>query len=418
MVRNTGRKNNGIVVSYEFHFVKILPPAYHWRAASLPEIHRNMQDLHTFFASRHFIENQDQFAYEPLQWGSQIQVATPDHFDVSEADIVIIGCGEMRGKNPVITYSDAPDMIRKQLYQLYNWHPGLKIADLGNMLQGASVDDSRAALRMVLHELAEAGKIVIVLGGSHDLTLQQYEAFKKSNQVINAVVADMLVDLDESEGINDHSFLMEMLTGSPNFVRHYTHLAFQSYFVHPQMLETLDKLRFDFHRVGRLREHIDEAEPDLRNAQMFSIDMNCVRFSDSPANVNGSPNGLAGDEICALTRFAGSAQNLSSLGIYGYDPTQDTHEMSARLIAQMIWYFVDGCMIRKQEARLSDRNEFAEFHVRFSSNDTTFLKSRRSNRWWMELTDGTFIPCSFRDYECATRDEIPERWLRHHERVS
>ena len=45
--------------------------------------------------------------------------------------------------------------------------------------QGATVDDTRAALRTVLHELHEAGKTVIVLGGSHDLTLQQYEAFKK-----------------------------------------------------------------------------------------------------------------------------------------------------------------------------------------------------------------------------------------------
>ncbi len=377
-----------------------------------------MQDLHSFFAQRHFIETHGHIKYAPLQWGSQLQIVTPDNFAVPDADIVILGCGEMRGSHEDAAYSGAPDAIRKQLYQLYNWHPGLQIADLGNILQGASANDTRAALVTVLHELQEAGKIVILLGGSHDLTMQQYEAFKKENKVINAVVADALIDLDESETITDRSFLLEMLTGTPNFVQHYTHLGFQSYYVHPHMLETLDKLRFDFHRVGRLREHLDEAEPALRDADLFSFDMNTVRFSDAPANANGSPNGLAGDEACALTRFAGSAERLSSLGIYGYDPKSDVHEMTARLIAQMIWYFVDGCIVRRQEASLSKREEFAEFHLRFSANDTTFLKSRRTNRWWMELPDHSFVPCTHGDYLTACNDEIPERWLRAQERLS
>lgn len=376
-----------------------------------------MQDLHQYFALRHFIENHEHLHYDPLQWGAQLQFATQDHFDFADADIVIVGCGEMRGNNPDAAYSGAPDAIRKQFYELYNWHPNIKITDIGNVLQGASLDDSRAALRTVLQELHEAGKIVIVLGGAHDLTLQQYDAFKNDQVVINAVMADSLIDLDESEAITDRSFLLDMLTGTPNFVQHYTHLAFQSYFVHPHILETLDKLRFDFLRVGKLREHLDEAEPALREANLFSIDMNAVRFSDSPANANGSPNGLAGDEACALTRFAGAGNNLSSFGIYGYDPKKDVQEMSAKLIAQMIWYFIDGCIVRRQEASLRDRNEFLEFHVRFTANDTLFLKSRRTNRWWMELPDGKFCACTFADYQLACNDEIPERWLRAQERL-
>ncbi|MBS1644224.1 MAG: arginase family protein [Bacteroidetes bacterium] len=376
-----------------------------------------MQDLHQFFALRHFIENHEHLQYDPLQWGAQLQFATQNNFDFSDADIVLLGCGEMRGNQADAAYSAAPDAIRKELYQLYNWHPSIKIADLGNLLQGASLNDSRAALRTVLQELQEAGKIVILLGGTQDLSLQQYEAFKNEQKVINAVVADALIDLDESETITDRSYLMDMLTGTPNFVQHYTHLGFQSYYVHPQILETLDKLRFDFLRVGKLREHLDEAEPALREAQLFSIDLNVVRFSDSPANANGSPNGLAGDEICALTRFAGAGAHMNSLGFYGYDPKKDVQAMSAKLIAQMIWYFVDGCLLRRQEADWNNREEFAEFHVRFSSNDTLFLKSRRTNRWWMELPNGTFIPCTLADYQQASRDEIPERWLRSQERL-
>lgn len=377
-----------------------------------------MQDLHPFFAVRHFIETHSHLEYDPLQWGRQLLFATQDNMDVSDADIVIIGCGERRGNNASAIYSMGPDAIRKQLYQLYNWHPTVKITDAGNILQGSSVDDSRAALRMVLHELHEAGKIVILLGGSHDLSLQQYEAFKTAKQVVNVVSADMLIDLDEAEGVNDRSFLMDMLTGEPNYVRHYTHLGFQSYYVQPRMLEMLDKLRFDFHRVGRLREQMEDAEPALRSADMFSVDLNAVRYSDSPANANGSPNGFNGDEACLLTRYAGMSTQLSSLGIFGYDPEKDIHEMSARLIAQMIWYFVDGVAVRKTEASLNERSEFAEFHVSFTSNDTTFLKSKRTGRWWMQLPKGTFVPCSYDDYQQACKDEIPERWLREQERLT
>jgi arginase family enzyme len=269
---------------------------------------------------------------------------------------------------------------------------------------------------MVLHELELAGKTVILLGGSHDLTLQQYEAFKKSEKIINASVVDMLVDLNETEQITSRSFLMEMLTGSPNFIGHYNHIAFQSYYVNPVMLETLDKIRFDFFRLGKVREHIEDMEPVLRNSHLLSFDMNAVKYSDAPMNTMGSPNGLAGDEACLLTRFAGMSTELSSFGIYGFDETKDKDNMTATLAAQMIWYFVDGYYLRKNEAQLSDKNEFVEYHLQFTGNDIMFLKSKRTNRWWMQLPDGKFEPCSYNDYLLASENEIPERWLRVQER--
>lgn len=378
-----------------------------------------MQDLHEFFALRHFIETHSHIKYDPLQWGSLMQFATQDNFDLGDAEIVIIGCGERRGNTRSALYSQAPDSIRKQLYQLYNWHPSIKMVDAGNVLQGASTDDTRAALRLILQELNAMGKIVIVLGGSHDLSMQQYEAFKQNEKVVSAVAADMLIDLDDdAEEMNDRSFLMDMLTSEPNFVRHYTHLGFQSYYVQPRMLEMLDKLRFDFHRVGRMKEHMEDAEPALRSADIFSFDMSCVRYSDAPANANGSPNGFSGEEACMLTRYAGMSTQLSSLGIFGYDPEKDIHEMTAKLIAQMIWYFADGIGVRRGEPSLKERDEFAEFHVTFTSNDTTFLKSKRTSRWWMQLPGGQFVPCSYGDYLLACNDEIPERWLREQERLS
>lgn len=372
-----------------------------------------MQDLHHFFEETHPIERLASPPYDEQQWGKQIHFATQDQLYWDEADVVLLGCDDHRRGR-----LSGSDFVRSQLYRLYDWQPGIRIADAGNIRQGASEADTRAALRAVLHELLETGKKVILLGGTHDLTLQQYEAFKKNKTVINATVADMLIDLEESEAVTEHSFLMDMLTSEPNFIRHYTHLGFQSYHVQPQMLETLDKLRFDFMRLGRLRQEIEEAEPALRASQLFSFDLNAVRYSDAPANNHGSPNGLAGDEACQLMRYAGMSEAMQSVGIFGYDPTKDQHAMTAQLIAQMIWYYVEGLALGQREAPLTDRHDFTEFHVRFTSNDTTFLKSKRTARWWMQLPDNRFVPCSYADYQTACKDEIPERWLREQERVA
>ena len=107
---------------------------------------------------------------------------------------------------------------------------------------------------------------------------------------------------------------------------------------------------------------------------------------------------------------------MRSIGFYGYQPSQDESELTAKQISQMIWYFVDGRHRMKMESSLEDRHNFNEFHVVFSEADTLFLQSKRTNRWWMQMPDKTFIACSHRDYLKASHNEIPERWLRVQER--
>jgi arginase family enzyme len=376
-----------------------------------------MQDLRLFFEEQHFIESQSYGTYNPMQLGAGIRCATSKGFDWEDSEIVIVGCGEWRGATPNAAYHNSADAVREELYRMYYWHQTVRIADAGNIRQGASIEDTRAALLSVLSEIYKAGKIALVIGGSHDLTLHQYEVFKKEGKNAIVSVADMLIDLDEQESVTSASFLLDMLTGSPNFIRHYNHIAFQSYYAHPKMLETLDKLRFDFFRLGKVRENIEEMEPVLRGSDIFSIDLNVVRHCDASSLQEGSPNGLTGEEICQLTRYAGMSSELTSLGIYNYHSATDGDRMTARLISQMIWYFVDGYLVRKNEVKITDRDEFFVFNVAFTEVTTTFLKSKRTNRWWMALPNQVFVPCSYNDYLLASSDSIPERWLREQERL-
>jgi formiminoglutamase len=334
---------------------------------------------------------------------------------LEEADIVLVGIGERRGQDIMATPSQAPNLIRKYLYQLHYWHKDVKVADMGNVKIGATLQDSYAAIKTVLAELLRLGKTVVLLGGSHDLTLAQYMAYKDLGQFIEATCIDARIDLRSESPVRAENFLLDMLTGEPNFVRHYNHIAFQSYFVHPRMLETMDKLRFDCHRVGMVKEKIEEMEPVLRNTHLLSFDLSAIKYSDAPANPH-CPNGLSGEEACMLTRYAGMSSALSSLGIFGYQPENDTNELTAAQIAQMLWYFIDGRSRSKQEAPLSDTAQFNEFHTTVADIDTVFLQSKKTGRWWMQLPQQKMISCSYADYVLASHNEIPERWLRAQER--
>src|SRR5690606_32754065 len=150
------------------------------------------------------------------------------------------------------------------------------LADVGNIRAGASFTDTYAALRMVVNELINAGKLVLIIGGSHDLTLGQYQAYAENKRLIEASCVDALIDLNIDSTFRHENFLMEMLTGDHYYIRHYNHIGFQSYYVHPRMLETMDKLCFDCFREGHVKESIDEMEPVLRSSNMLSFDISAL----------------------------------------------------------------------------------------------------------------------------------------------
>jgi arginase family enzyme len=347
--------------------------------------------------------------------GGTIAMHTENFPDVDDADIVLVGCGEQRGSDILNPESNAPNMIRKHFYELYFWHEKIKIADLGNIKQGASLNDSIAALKTVIAELININKTVIILGGSHDVTLAQYEAYKSQKKLIEATIVDARIDMNMESSFLSENFLMPMLTGDPNFLKQYYHIGFQSYLVHPGMLQTLDKLKFDLYRVGRVKEDISEVEPCIRSSNLFSFDVNAIANTYAPAN-KLSPNGLSGEEACLLMQYAGMSAHTNTIGIYGYNPLDDEHELTAKQISQMLWYAIDGHHRKRNEADLNDRESFYEFHLVFSEAETVFLKSKKTNRWWMQLPNKQFIPCSYNDYLLAGRDEIPDRWFRAQQR--
>ncbi len=373
-----------------------------------------MYDLHEYLLPVNIAELNNDKGYNDSQLVNFIKIYENEIPELADTDIVIVGINEFRGEG-IVSQNHPADAVRSQLYKLHYWHKDVSIADIGNIKCGSTLADSYAAIKIVLKELLQLNKTVIILGGSHDNTLGQYYAYKDLNQIIDATVIDATIDLISESPSRSENFLMEMLTSEPNMVKHYNHIGFQSYFVHPRMLETMDKLRFDCYRVGTVKEHLEEMEPVIRHSNMLSFDIAAIKHSDAPAS-SCSPNGFTGEEACNLLRYAGLSALISTVGIYGYRPEEDEKNLTALQIAQMIWYFIDGKSRSKQEAELQDRNNFNEYHTAFAEVDTLFLQSRKTGRWWMQLPNKKMIACSYNDYVFASNNEIPERWLRAQER--
>jgi len=353
--------------------------------------------------------------YRDTQLGKHIKANEGSLPDISQADMVLIGAGESRGGGYALNGHAAANAVRGALYSLYYWHTQVSIVDLGNVKLGQSIQDSYAALRTVISELLLQNKKVVIMGGSHDLSLAQYHAYTSIPTLVNAVVVDAKIDLDLEARLPADHFLEELFTGLPNHLNHYAHIGFQSYFMHPHMLETIDKLRFDCYRLGKVREDIEEMEPAIRDSHMMSFDISAIQNAQAPANLI-TPNGFNGEEACILMQYAGMSWKTSTIGLFGYQAELDNNGLTAIQMAQMIWYVIDGIQKGKKESPLSDAERFKEFHIAFSDIETNFLQSKTTGRWWMQTHNNQWAPCSYKDYLVASNNEIPERWLRALER--
>ena len=142
-------------------------------------------------------------------------------------------------------------------------------------------------------------------------------------------------------------------------------------------------------------------------------------MGDAPGNNNAVPNGFYGDQICAISRYAGISRKVSSFGIYEYNPKFDHREQTAHLVAQMIWYFIEGYNLRIDEFPFESKANYSKYIVLVENETINFFKSDKSQRWWMEINythnktkKSTLIPCAYQDYLTATNQIFPERWLK------
>lgn len=366
------------------------------------------------------------------QLGHHIYKNLPDNPfpDIANCQVAIIGVEESRYAVNNGDSNGGPDQVRQFLYQLHEGAFRLEIADLGNIRQGNSVEDTYAALTEIMLELFEHDIIPVVIGGSQDLTYACYKAYERMKRIINIVSIDRQFDLGNEEStLHSQSYLKKIIVQQPNYLFNYSNIGFQSYYVDQDTVKLMENLFFDVLRLGLVRANLAEVEPTIRNADLLSFDIGAIRAADSPGHAQAGPNGFNGEEVCQMARYAGLSEKLSAIGFFEYNPAYDPRGLSAQLIAQMIWYFLDGLYNRKNEDPSLSAEDYIKYYVPVSSaeNGIVFYRSKISDRWWMEI--GTrhnlkseyrrhnIIPCSLSDYNTASENDIPDRWWKAYQKL-
>ena len=355
--------------------------------------------------------------------GRKLKIHESDNFpDLEGVDIAIVGVLESRNSENYLETSFNLTEIRNSLYRLFPGNWSSQIADLGDILMGDRVEDTYFALSETVSNLLKKKIIPVIIGGSQDLTYAQYRAYDKVKPMINIVNVDKSFDLgDSSKPISNHSYIGKVILEKPYNLFNYSALGYQTYFNAQEEIDLMEKLYFEYYRLGDLHSDIKTVEPVMRDADLVTVDLNSVRCSEVNIKQKYSPNGFDGQEICAATRYAGISNRVSSFGIYEYNPSPDD-VATTMLIAQMIWYFIEGFNCRVNDDNFENLDEFNKYTVLVQGHELIYYKSLKTGRWWIQtpLTNNlntkrskyTLLACTQGDYDIAIKGQIPERWYK------
>lgn len=334
--------------------------------------------------------------------------------------IAILGVEEGRNAIDNQETGNGINEIRKQLYKLFPGSWISKIADLGNIQQGNTVQDTYFAVSDLLSGLLKQDIIPVIIGGGQDITYANYRAYDSMEQMVNVVSIDNKFDFGTiQDGVTSQSYLSSIVMEKPNNLFNFSNIGYQTFFNPQEEIDLINDLFFDAYRLGEVANEIELVEPVLRDADIVSIDISAVRNSEAPANNNATPNGFYGEDLCKIARYAGISDKVSSFGIYEFNPMLDNKTQTSQLIAQAIWYFIEGVNCRTNDYPFGTREQYQKFIVPMEDEVLNFYKSHKSGRWWMEINFDnnkyqrhSLIPCTYQDYLNANEQEIPDRWYK------
>ena len=285
----------------------------------------------------------------------------------SNADVVILGVPTDEGiarNGGRAGAAQAPDAIREWFRKLtpyagpqFQKHlDDIRIADVGNVASGG-LDAMHEEASQTALELIAAGKIVISLGGGHDITYPLVKGFGRAQHVpteIGLINIDAHLDVREKKNGLHHSGSSFRLLIEDGIVsgRNFAEIGIQSFAAVKDHFEWVIQqgsriLTFEDATTAHLPNAFEECEFGITHGDpefpiYLSFDMDSVRASDAPGVSAPAPIGFLAEEAYELAVAAGLSKNVRMLDIVEVSPPHDVDGRTARLAARMMAGFLAG----------------------------------------------------------------------------
>jgi len=342
--------------------------------------------------------------------------------DLEGIKVAIFGVHDRRIDGLNQGASQGADACRKEFYRLMKPKTWMQVADLGNVDAGNTAEDTLFAVQTVLHELSDRGITAVLMGGDEKMALLQYHALKNQSPNLEVTYCGKQINLREGSWMN------KMVLDEKSQLYNLSTIAYQTYLTEQESLDAIERMFFDPVRLGSIRSKLSIAEPIFRGSHLAVFDCGVIRASDFPGVREASPNGLFNEEACQLARYAGLSDACQSIGLFNFSPAFDTHGVSARQVAQMLWCFLEAYPQRLKEDPKNHPDQFLKYRLAMKEDhEVVFYKSQSTDRWWMEIphpksgkvnTMPFVIPCEYEDYLLAASEELPDRWWRFYQKYS
>ena len=346
------------------------------------------------------------------QLGQKIGINGRDDFNnYSNLDIIIFSIDEYRHDQSLKKTFNADKDFRKKLYSLHYGNWNTEIYDLGNLVNGNEVSDTNYALEKIIQFCVNNRAFVITIGGSQDLTLNLYSSLKKGLNSINLVTIDNKLDFKKNS--SEDSYLSKIIMDEENKLNQFSNIGFQKHLSSVAEIELIDKMKFELFSLGKVKSNVNEAEPVLRDSNIISFDVKSIKSGDIN-NAHQYPNGLTSHEFCSLSRLSGSS---SKSRVVSFFENWDFSIMNS-LLAEAVWYVMDGFNHRFDENPEEDSDDFIYYHIELDNYKFKFYKSLITQRWWVEFISDELISvekdiicCTANDYYQCKNSIISERIL-------
>lgn len=324
--------------------------------------------------------------------------------DLKQVKLALVGIG-----------SAEADAVRQQLYQL-SWPFGkLAVADLGNTRRTEA-----SFVTPMLMELLQGGICPIIVGNEEALLRGQFDAHHGWQKSVSLTLIDEKLCLNPSHDDDPSCYLNDILKSKKKLF-HFAAIGLQAHFLEQSVEQFTNERHFDRLHLGRLRQDIHISEPFIRDADLVVFNLAALKRIEAPGVAHTSPAGLFSEEGCQIARYAGVSDKLQSIGFYGFQLNADPSGHTASVVAQLIWYFLDGFADRKNDFPVS-MDGLMEYIIPIRQYDyqLTFWKSSKSGRWWLQVPVNIgkgqkrhrLIACDYKDYLAASKGELPDRFLR------